>query len=68
MERLCDMLLNYFRKLCVDYSASKNIDFYKFIDVFTNALFALSHDIPEYAYKTHIKKMETISSHIQKNY
>ncbi len=63
----------------VNYSPSKikdndknklenDIEFYKYIDVITCALFALSHDIPEYAYSTHIKKIETISIHIQKNY
>ncbi len=52
-----------------DKNKLKNdIEFYKYIDVITRALFALAHDIPEYAYSTHIKKIETISIHIQKNY
>lgn len=77
--RLYDMLLDYFRKLCINYEPTKtnnikigalqqDIGFYQYIDVISRALFALSHDIPEYAYSTHIKKLETISMHIQKNY
>lgn len=77
--RLYDMLLDYFRKLCINYEPTKttntkigalqkDIGFYQYVDVVTRALFALSHDIPEYAYSTHIKKLETISIHIQRNY
>eukprot|EP01083_Nonionella_stella_P011826 33544_1 len=79
MERLYDMLLDYFGKLCLVYEPTKmntnvvgalqkDIGFYQYIDVITRALFALSHDIPEYAYSSHIKKLEMISMHIQKNY
>eukprot|EP00484_Ammonia_sp_Unknown_P019053 CAMPEP_0197029944 /NCGR_PEP_ID=MMETSP1384-20130603/9284_1 /TAXON_ID=29189 /ORGANISM="Ammonia sp." /LENGTH=1135 /DNA_ID=CAMNT_0042459207 /DNA_START=23 /DNA_END=3430 /DNA_ORIENTATION=+ len=77
--RLYDMLMEYFKKLCINYEPTKtnhtqigalqqDIGFYQYIDVVTRALFALSHDIPDYAYSTHIKKLENISRHIHKHY
>merc|ERR1719295_2001230 len=76
ITRLYDMLMDYFRTLCVEYEPTttpnstqvgalkKDIEFYQHIDVVTRGLFALSHDIPKYAKATHMKRLDTISTHL----
>ncbi|ETO08878.1 hypothetical protein RFI_28508 [Reticulomyxa filosa] len=72
--RLYDMLMEHLKLLCThfepkaDTSDPANVSFYQYIDVMTRTLFALSHDVSDYAYQCHKNKLSNISTHLHDYY